>query len=50
MRLSALAGFRIDPAFVLGVAQAMDMLLGQGRLLTDPPIAAEIEPAAVFRA
>jgi len=48
-RLAALAGIRIDPAFVAGVAQAMETLLAQGRLLTDPPLAAEIEPAAVFR-
>ena len=49
-RLSALAGVEIDPAFVPGVTKALETLLAQGRLLTDPPLAAAIEPAAIFRA
>jgi hypothetical protein len=47
-RLAALAGLTIDPAYLAGVAKTLDALRAQGDMLATP-LAAEIEPAPVFR-
>jgi Asp-tRNA(Asn)/Glu-tRNA(Gln) amidotransferase C subunit len=48
-RLAELAGLEIDPAFLPGVTRNLETLLDQAALLMAPPLAAEIEPAPVFR-
>jgi Asp-tRNA(Asn)/Glu-tRNA(Gln) amidotransferase C subunit len=48
-RLAELAGLEIDPAFLPGVTRNLETLVGQAALLMAPPLAAEIEPAPVFR-
>lgn len=47
---AALSNVPIDPAHLAGAAAAMAMLGRQAALLSAPPLAAETEPAAVFRA
>lgn len=48
--LARMAGLEIDPAHLPGVTANLQTLLDQAALLMTPPIAAEIEPAAVYRA
>lgn len=48
--LARMAGLEIDPAFLPGVTHNLKTLLEQAALLMTPPIAAEIEPGAIFRA
>jgi hypothetical protein len=47
--LAEMAGLSIDPAYHSGVAQNLRILLAQGDLLNDPPLAAEVEPATAYR-
>jgi hypothetical protein len=49
-RLAKVAGLSIDPAHLPGVLTNMRILLAQADYLMTPPIAAEVEPAAVYRA
>lgn len=48
--LAGVAGLDINPAHLPGVINNLRVLLEQAALLMTPPIAAEIEPAAIFRA
>lgn len=48
--LARMAGLEIDPAYLSGVVGNLRVLLEQMALLMIPPIAAEIEPATVYRA
>jgi Asp-tRNA(Asn)/Glu-tRNA(Gln) amidotransferase C subunit len=48
-RLAELAGLEIEPAFLPGVTRNLETLLDQAALLMASPLAAEIEPAPVFR-
>jgi Asp-tRNA(Asn)/Glu-tRNA(Gln) amidotransferase C subunit len=47
--IAELAGLEIEPAFLPGVTRNLETLLDQAALLMAPPLAAEIEPAPVFR-
>lgn len=47
--LAEMAGLTIDPAYHPGVGQNLRILLAQGDLLNDPPLAAEVEPATAYR-
>lgn len=48
--LAKMAGLEIDPAYLPGVTANLRTLLDQAALLVTPPLAPEIEPAAVYRA
>lgn len=48
--LASLAGLRIDPAYLPGVLQNLEVLLAEAATLHEAPIDARIEPAPVFRA
>ncbi len=47
--LARMAGLSIDAAYLDGVAHNLDVLLQRAASLMEPPLAAEIEPAPVFR-
>ena len=48
-QLAALAGLPISPADLPAVSVALGVLLEVARLVTDFPLADEVEPAPVFR-
>lgn len=48
--LARMAGLKINPAHLPGVTNNLRTLLDQAALLVTPPIVAETEPAAVYRA
>jgi hypothetical protein len=50
LMLAKMAGLEIDPAYLPGVTANLRTLLDQTALLVTPPLAPEIEPAAVYRA
>ncbi|MEO6093984.1 MAG: AtzG-like protein [Novosphingobium sp.] len=47
--LARLADIEIAPGHVPGVIRNLEVLLDQAALLADAGLAAEVEPAAVFR-
>ena len=47
--LATLSGLEIAPDHVPGVIRNLHILLDQARLLFDPPLPAEAEPAPVLR-
>lgn len=47
-RLAGMAGLKIDPAHLPGVARNLSILLDQADLLFDPPIDPLVEPATQF--
>lgn len=46
--LALVAGIGIAPEYRQGVLRNLDVLMAQARLLFDPPLAPEAEPAPVF--
>jgi hypothetical protein len=47
--LARLQNIAIAPGHMPGVIRNLETLLGQAALLHDPPLAATVEPAAIYR-